>query len=79
MKIAGLIVVALALSGCASPQQLAAADNAQCVNYGFQPGTEGYAGCRQRLDMARQQAQRQVLMNSLPVTTTCSGGVCTSY
>jgi hypothetical protein len=76
MRIAGLIVVALALSGCVSNERLAARDDAQCAAYGFQPGSDGYAGCRQRLDMAR----RQMLLNSMPTVTTCGGsGVCTSY
>jgi len=35
-------------------------DSATCLKYGYRPGTNEYAMCRQQIDMARQDAQRQV-------------------
>jgi len=54
----------LALCGCASPERLAAADDARCTSYGFRPGTDAYANCRMQADMQRQ-AQRQAAVSSL--------------
>lgn len=34
-------------------------DDATCKKYGFKSGTGDYAICRQQIDIARQQAQRQ--------------------
>lgn len=34
-------------------------DDVTCRKYGFKPKTDNYAACRQQIDMARQDAQRQ--------------------
>lgn len=34
-------------------------DDVTCKKYGFKPKTDNYAVCRQQIDMARQDAQRQ--------------------
>ncbi len=34
-------------------------DHQSCYRYGFKPGTSPYAECRQRLDMARKEAQQK--------------------
>lgn len=56
MRAGLLLVVALALAGCAAtPAELAAADDAACVGYGFDraAGPADYAACRMGLDQAR--------------------------
>lgn len=34
-------------------------DDAACRGYGFKPNTVDYAGCRQRIDLAKQSAKQQ--------------------
>ena len=48
-----IVVGALLLPACA--QQWAENDHASCSSYGWQPGTDGYAQCRQALDQQRGQ------------------------
>ena len=52
----------LALSACATPEQLAeqqhlqrAYDEQTCANYGLRPGKEAFANCLMQLDLMRQQ------------------------
>jgi len=54
--IAGLLL----LSACQSmtPEQRRAADEAQCVGYGFKPATDAFAECLQRLDLDRRADAR---------------------
>ncbi len=49
-----LAAAALALAGCASPQELRARDEATCQGYGFHPGTTEFATCLQREQLARE-------------------------
>src|SRR5690348_9664725 len=53
-----LLAIAVAmlsvLTGCASPEEIRAADEAACISNGFQPNTPGFAGCLQRARLARQ-------------------------
>lgn len=61
MKVAIFAVGALlALSGCQSmtPQERRAADEAECVNYGFRGGTDAFAECLQRIDLDRRAQAR---------------------
>jgi hypothetical protein len=55
-----LAVVALALSACQTmtPEERRAADDRQCLSYGFKRGTEGFATCLQRIDLNRQAQLR---------------------
>lgn len=48
-----LCLAAAILSGCASPQELRARDEAACSSYGFRPGTPDFAACLQREYLAR--------------------------
>ena len=52
LRMIGLIGL-LFLAGCASPAELAAADDAKCRSYGSQPGEPAYTQCRAQLDSAR--------------------------
>lgn len=52
MKIAVFLAL-LALSGCASAEQIAAADNAKCQSFGATPGTPTYVECRMEQDRLR--------------------------
>ena len=47
----------LALTNCASPEQLRAQDEAACSSYGFRPGTPDFAACLQRENLARANYQ----------------------
>jgi hypothetical protein len=44
-----------AMTGCATVDQ--------CANYGFQPGSQGYAQCRMDLQLQAQQQFQQSLQN----------------
>jgi hypothetical protein len=55
-KIAKIVLVCLAISGCVSAEKLAAIDDAKCKSYGSQPGDPAYVTCRSQLDAARTQA-----------------------
>lgn len=39
------------LAGCIGPREMTARHEAACLDYGFQPGTEGYANCLLQLDV----------------------------
>jgi len=56
-----LLVVAITLGGCASAAELAAADDNTCRGYGYIVGTDQYAQCRERQDVARKQANAAAL------------------
>src|SRR5712691_7650704 len=67
--LAGLF--AWALCGCASPEQIAARQDAICQSYGAVPGSPEYTDCRLRLvemenrnDMERRRALSQGLANA---------------
>ena len=61
MKLGLALLFCLALSACASPEQLAAADKEKCRGYGMKPGTEAFANCRMTLDVERQRQLRRAL------------------
>lgn len=44
----------LAVAGCVSDAELRKQDEAQCMGYGFKPGTTDFANCMQREDFARR-------------------------
>ena len=44
----------LALSGCATPEDLRHIDDVACTSYGFQHGTPEFAKCLQYRNFARQ-------------------------
>ena len=50
----------LLLAGCVSSQEIALADDRECVQLGFEPGTEGYGNCRLKLREIRA-LERQAL------------------
>ena len=43
----------LALGACVSPEEVRRRDEAQCLSYGFKPGTTDFANCLQRENLAR--------------------------
>ncbi|WP_139165746.1 hypothetical protein [Chromobacterium amazonense] len=49
---------ALALTACASPQELREMDQNACTGFGFQPGTDGFAKCMMRQSEKRVQDNR---------------------
>lgn len=67
-----LLGALLILSACATPEerakqgaaqqaQMRADDQQRCVTYGFQPGSDGFAGCMMQIDQ-RRRAIGQALM-----------------
>lgn len=51
-----LAFLGLNLAGCGtvSPQEQHFADQSQCANYGYKPGTNQFANCMMKLDTRRQ-------------------------
>jgi hypothetical protein len=61
-----LLVLPLALSGCATPEELAArraqvaaADDSECRSYGAEQGTPVYVQCRMLKNQQRAQEERE--------------------
>ena len=54
-------LVLLVLSGCASPEELRARDEAVCAGYGFVQGTTDFARCLQQESLARQYYRQYYL------------------
>lgn len=63
MRICAAIALFLTLSGCASQQQIAAADDSTCRSYGAEPGSDAYVHCRMMKDQQRQD-KAQALLNA---------------
>jgi len=55
-----LAALAIGLSACQTmtPEERRAADERQCLSYGFKPGTNGFATCLQRIDLDRRADAR---------------------
>ncbi len=55
-----MVAIAIGLSACQTmtPEERRAADERQCMSYGFKRGTEGFATCLQRIDLNRQAQAR---------------------
>ncbi|SEH45308.1 hypothetical protein SAMN05216228_100113 [Rhizobium tibeticum] len=64
MRILALSLAAVAAATCLSacqtltPEQRRAADETQCLHYGFRRGTDGFAACLQRIDLYRRAQAR---------------------
>lgn len=54
-----MLCVALLVGGCASSGER---DAVRCESYGFTPGTDAYASCRQQADLQRRQMLGNYLM-----------------
>lgn len=50
MRVLLIFMGFLTLSGCASREEIAAADDADCAAYGAQPGSQAYFQCRMMKD-----------------------------
>jgi hypothetical protein len=48
------VVFAACVSGCLSPEEIAAHDAANCTGYGFRQGTPEFAQCMRRERLARR-------------------------
>lgn len=53
MRLLTVVLVALLTTGCATEQEIAAADSARCESFGFKPESESFAQCRLALYTAR--------------------------
>jgi hypothetical protein len=43
------------LAGCATPQEVKAADRERCAGFGFAAGSDAFANCMMQADTARQR------------------------
>ena len=64
-RLAVLAVVALAVTGCQSAQEVRAANESRCLSYGFRPRTDAFAECLQRIDLDRRASLRQSSRDAL--------------
>lgn len=60
LRLLALAMTAATFAACTTmtPQERRAMDEAECRDYGFQPGTDGFASCLQRINIDRRQASR---------------------
>ena len=67
-RVVFLLLTAATIGGCTtlSPAEIRRNDEIQCRDYGFRPGTEGFAGCLQRIDLDRRADRRARLYNDGP-------------
>ena len=56
------ILLVLTLAACIpGPREQRANDEANCAGYGYARGTDGYAGCLLKLDVARRRMMVEIL------------------
>jgi hypothetical protein len=73
VRVGKLILLAvLALAGCESAAERIAADNQQCLSYGFTMGTDAFAQCRLQLDIQRNQ----LLLQNLAIQQLMAPRIC---
>ena len=59
--VATVAIVLPLLGGCVTPTEQRASDDGRCRQYGFRPGTDAFAECRQRIDLDRSADKREFL------------------
>ena len=61
LRIATMALIGLSLSGCMSPEQIIARDDATCRSWGTSPGSQNYVECRAMLSQhqAMEDMQRR--------------------
>nr|WP_242223738.1 hypothetical protein [Shinella zoogloeoides] len=64
-RLAVLAIVALAVTGCQTAEEVRAADESRCLSYGFRPRTDAFAECLQRIDLDRRASLRQTSRDAL--------------
>lgn len=60
-RAAPVLILAAALAGCASQQQVIATDDVRCRSYGIAVGSPPYVACRMRLDELRAAQHRSTI------------------
>ncbi len=67
--VAILLIVGFALAGCATAEDMAREisdrDHRQCMDRGFEPGSDGYGTCRWRLTETRTRGEERRSVNTL--------------
>jgi hypothetical protein len=48
------VALTLTLASCVSPEELRREDEGRCFGYGFHPGTDAFANCLQKENLARR-------------------------
>lgn len=64
-RLSVLAIVALAVTGCQTAEEVRAADESRCLSYGFRPRTDAFAECLQRIDLDRRASLRQTSRDAL--------------
>jgi hypothetical protein len=77
MRTLVVLAVALAMSGCVTPQEREAmqtrADDASCQSYGAKPGSPEYVQCR------TAKSQQHEMANATMAAAVISSPTCTSF
>ena len=63
-----VLLLLLPLLACQTPEEIAAADDAQCRSYGAKPGSDAYVNCR----VAQQKIRSDESIASENRTTNCT-------
>ena len=64
-KLSALVVIALAITGCQTAEEVRMADENRCASYGFRPRTDAFAECLQRIDLDRRDSLRRASRDAL--------------
>lgn len=70
-----ILIFGVLLAGCASPERLAARDDATCQGYGAKPGSDVYIACRMKQDEIRTNlyaSSRPRVCRSYGATVVCN-------
>ena len=51
----GFAAAIVLLAGCATPEEIKAADRAKCAGYGFSAGSDGFANCMMKAETNRER------------------------
>lgn len=57
-RLAAVLLLGSALSGCVTTEDLRASDAAQCQSYGFRAPSEAFSNCLLQIDLDRSAARR---------------------
>lgn len=53
-----VLIAAIALAGCKTTEQRIAEDDAKCLTYGVQKGSQPYVNCRMALEQQRSDRKQ---------------------
>ena len=68
-----ILTLSLPLCACQTPEEIAAADDARCRNYGAKPGSDAYISCR--VSQQKIRSDEDIAMAAGSTTCTMVGGL----